>query len=1560
MSKQIDFIHLHCHSEYSTLDGLPKVEDYVIKSAQLGFKGLALTEHGNMRSMVQLYTKCKSNFNYGGIQYDFDPIKAIFGCEFYLSPNDYRIKGVPDNIKNEIRIKSKSESEFKELVKIKENEMGIRMRFHFLIFAKNSIGFKNLLSLNYLSWKNGFYYRPRIDVRLLEKYSEGLIITTSCVGGVAPRFIINNNIDGAYKHLVKMKKIFKDDLYIEIQPHNLDSQKIANKGLLELSDELKIKVIATNDCHYLNKDDYKAHEMLLDINSKSVRKNISDTKTKEGDSEKTTDRWRFGDTSFYMKSKQEMFDSFRDVHNLPKAVIKDALENTMEIYEKCNFDLKIDKKQNILPKVFVPEKYKNEKQYLISLCKNGWGKRNIKDRIKEYAEYSNISISDSEQVYKDRLILEIKRIFKMKFEKYFLIIYDIVEYCHKNNILTGARGSAGGSFVCYLLGISRVDPIRYDLMFDRFLNEYRMDYPDIDMDFEDSRRKEIFQYLFNKYGANNVSMIGTILRMKGKQALQDVGRVLGIPLWETLQITRHIVIRPEGDARNSQSVADSFKEFEASKQYNKKYPEVLPFVEKLESKARGCGIHAAAIQIAPFNLKKYIPIEFRKDPQLGMMPVAAIDWRECQDMGLVKIDLLGLGTLTAIKYTLQSIYDRQNLVLDIDHIDVEDKKVLDNFTKLKYAGIFQFDSIGMRKTCSELPFTSFEDIIALNSLYRPGSLRSGQAKIYIKRKIGEEKIKKRHPLYDKITKNTYGIVIYQEQLMQVFMYVAGYQPSKADIVRKKVAKSSGTESIWREQDEFFKGAKKNKVPIKIAKWLFKNMSFFGCVSGDTYLHRVSANQFSEEQIKIKDLYNDIQNNKLVKYKIRDGKFKLKCLDEICNKVKIGNVIDIVRTGRKKVYLVTTESGKFIECTKRHKLKKDDKKYYKLSELKVGDNICVTDFVRNNSIYKNKGIGKGGRSKGKSYNFHGLGSGSKNINYVDNRTKVHLDLKLWLTDKYDCCQNCGSKKYLEMHHKNYNHNDDRKNNVVLLCRKCHRNKHKEQLQRYTNGYLTYTDKIINIKYIGIRDTYDVCMTKPNNNYVVNNGIIAHNSYAFNKSHAASYAMIAYWGMYLKTYYPLDFYYGLLKQEKDEEHLFNFIKDAKKEGIKILPPDINKSGIDFKIIDNNAIIVGLEKIKGCGSKAASNIAENQPYISLYNFGKKVDRRIVNRGVVKTLINSLAFKSLYNNTAVLLYEIKDNKKKNIYVYDLMLSAKNEKESMIIYKKYENMVKPFSLEDEERMTAKVSPIPPEKHEIEYYNVIDKYINNGYDLISVKEINTYFDIEGNIDKVNVKGIIVDIKYNSVGDFHKESLDELTKKRMNWGKRYAAINIDDGTDIHRIKIGYDVFPTYRYIVDKGIGTPVAVAIRKFKRFDMIAVDNMCDLNEFRDLVKKYKNDANLIYKNASPLIQYFMKHPVDKYKSKSTFNVSTINKRFGIFNVICLISKIKFYYTKKDDLMAFVQIEDSTGAIDTVCWPEILNKNIKIIKIGNIIEMEVQRNNSGCYITNKKIKLLNTFYEFKY
>ena len=1529
-----DFYHLHNHSEHSLLDGMSKVEEYILKANELGQKALALTEHGNFRSIYQLQVKSNKKFAYKGIEYDLPPIKPIFGIEFYMVAYDLRIKGTPA----EIKLKLESQFNGKQLQeKIKESNKKFRQRYHLLAFAKNNVGLKNLFILHYYSWKDGFYYRPRINFKLLQQYHEGLIITSACIGGYIPTLIIKQDWKRIERAIKYLKRMFKDDFYIELQPHDIDDQRIVNKYLIYLADEYKIKTIATNDCHYTEKNDWEAHEVMLAIQSDKTMRD--------------PDRWRFDSTEFYMKSKQEMFDSFKKYHpDISENEINKALLNTGEIIDKCNASLEVNWKKGLLPKINVPKEFDSENKYLVSIIKDGWKWRDITDRSKKYAEEHGITQRMAIKIYKDRLKMELNRIFKLRFSKYFLLIWDLINWARKNDIMVGpGRGSAAASLVAFLMGITSIDPVHYDLLFDRFLSENRIDYPDVDMDFQDDRRKEIFEYLIEKYGKEYVCQIGTIGKMKGKSCLLNVGRVFGVSPQETWIVNKHIIERSSGDARSSQTVQDSFNEFEVCKEYNKRHPEILKYVIKLEGRATQLGIHAAGVQISPVPMHELVPIEYRKSDNKPLK-VSSLDWMENQALGLVKLDVLGLSTLTIIKNALKAIRQRYNVEIDIENVDLKDSSVLDNFTNTNFVGIFQFDSIGMTNTCKDgnFVFESFGDVIILNAVYRPGTLRSGQASHFINRKTGKEKIKKLHPIYDKITEKTQGILIYQEQLIKCFIQMANYDPGTADELRKKIAKSHGVEVLTKEKDAFVKGSVKNGMDRGVALNLFENIAFAGsyafnqCIDGDMRLKRYvgDANFYPtiSEMYKIKNDYSYAKKigktslHSKYKYSGYGTAFSLNENNRLVNN-KIKN---IHYQGKQKVYKFYFNDGKnYFSVTLNHKIPKKFNYEILAENLHVGDKIitCV-GYIQDNKPYTFSKDFIGGAD---NYPVKGqMGFQTKDTAY----TKLNEYRKY---HKKDYCEICGLENTrLEIHHIDGNHLNSDYDNFITLCPGCHKKEHYKmgRVKQGQKGLYTEYTKITKIEYIGTKDVYDVGMEHPYHTITLDSGAVISNS------HATAYSMISFWTMYLKTHYPTEFYWSLMSNEKDQIKLTKFIDDARKNGIKILMSDINKSSIGFIIEDNRLIRIGLIDIKTVGIKAATDISEKQPYFSMHDFCNKVNRRIVHKGVINALIRSNAFRSLYSDIGALLFEVGDK-----FVWQKMLDM-DEKSGNELYDLYVG----DNIYNEEKLVfsmAKFCPVQSDKHFISYYHVIDKYLDKNFKLYDIDDIDETF--ANYSSRIRLKGIQLDIKYNNIGDFHKEEPSEKIKKRIGWGNRYANINVEDESGMKRMLIDYDVFSTFRPVIDMGDKTPVLISGRSYNgktlNIDVIVeIESMKLILEDKTLTLKDK------YLKMNKFQRYFIHHPIKNYKKIGRF--TPLNKlRVGNNRICVLIMRVKKHWTKKEKLMYFISLEDDTGGIEGIVWPEKVIKYADKLKTGNIIIAILHHSKDGNFI-NVVLSMEKKYFNF--
>lgn len=747
-----EYIHLHNHTHYSLQDGACTVDTLIAAAKKHNMHAVALTDHGVMYGLPEFYKKAKK-----------EGIKPIMGMEAYIV------------------------SEGSRFTKSKIDEIpGRRKKKHYnhlILLAKNKIGYKNLEKLSTLGFTEGFYYRPRIDLELLRKYSEGLICTSACVGGVVATHLVNNDYDSARSAAITYKDIFGDDFYLEIQDHKLEAEQAMLAGMPKLSKELGIKLVATNDCHYINREDAIAHNILL----------LLSDKTGEADYNKL----RYGTDEIYFKSQDEMIHLFKKY--------KGAIENTLEIEEKINVNL--DFEGHHFPIFPIPKDSpaKTLDDYFELLSREGLNKK-----------FKTITPQ-----IEDRFTFEIKTIREMGFAGYFLIVQDFINAAKKMDIPVGpGRGSVAGSLVAFALGITAIDPLKYDLLFERFLNPERKSMPDIDVDFADDGRADVIEYVKNLYGSECVSQIITFNRLSSKAVLRDVARVLKIPIPTVNSITKFIpskfgkvfsIDEALKDVPELRWVRDSKEDI---------IQKLIKYGKTLEGMNRNASKHAAGVVIAPGDVSEYVPLASASQ-QTEI--VTQYNMKELENAGLLKMDFLGLRTLTIIKDTLKLIKQNHNVVIDIDEIPLDDSKTYLLFSKGQTTGIFQFESPPMREYLKKLKPNSINDLSAMNALYRPGPMEFIDD--FIDRKFGRKEIKYLHSILESILKETYGIIVYQEQVIQIANKVAGMTLAQADLLRRAMGKKD-LKAMREQQVIFVKGATENEIPQKAAIEIFEAVNKF--------------------------------------------------------------------------------------------------------------------------------------------------------------------------------------------------------------------------------------------------------------------------------------------------------------------------------------------------------------------------------------------------------------------------------------------------------------------------------------------------------------------------------------------------------------------------------------------------------------------------------------------------------------------------------------------------------------------------------------------------------------
>ena len=746
-----DFIHLHNHTHYSLQDGACTVDGLVKAAKKNNMKSVALTDHGVMYGIAEFYKKAKK-----------EGIKPIVGMEAYVVSEGSRFdKGKSEESNGRKRSKHYN---------------------HLILLAKDKQGYKNLSKLSTLGHTEGFYYKPRIDLELLRKYREGLVCTSACAGGIISPHLINNNYDKAREIAKTYKDIFDEDFYLEIQDHNMEVEKPVLEGMPKLSKELGIKLVATNDCHYIEPDHAIAHNILLLLSDK----NGTDYR-----------QLRYGTDQVYFKSSDEMIKLFKNY--------KGAIENTLEIDSKI--DLNLDFEGHLFPVFPIPKDShaKTLEEYFELLAIEGLHKK-IKDITPEVEERFNF---------------EIDTIKKMGFAGYFLIVQDFINSSKRMNIPVGpGRGSAAGSLVAFALGITNINPLKYNLLFERFLNPARKSMPDIDVDFADDKRGEVIDYVRQKYGNECVSQIITFNRLSSKAVIRDVARVLKIPIPTVNKITKYIPSK-FGKVFSIDQAINDVPELRWLK--DPKEPDIqnlIKYAKVLEGMNRNSSKHAAGVVITPDDVSNYVPLASAV-AQTDI--VTQFNMKEIENAGLLKMDFLGLRTLTIIRDALDLIKKNHNVDIDIDNVPLDDEKTFQLFSKGQTTGVFQFESGPMREYLKKLKATSLNDLSAMNALYRPGPMEFIDD--FIDRKFGVKSVEYLHPILEPILKETYGIIVYQEQVIQIANKVGGMSLAEADILRRAMGKKDLT-AMAEQKEKFIDGAVKNNISKKIAVEIFEAIDKF--------------------------------------------------------------------------------------------------------------------------------------------------------------------------------------------------------------------------------------------------------------------------------------------------------------------------------------------------------------------------------------------------------------------------------------------------------------------------------------------------------------------------------------------------------------------------------------------------------------------------------------------------------------------------------------------------------------------------------------------------------------
>ncbi|MBE6911673.1 MAG: DNA polymerase III subunit alpha [Ruminococcaceae bacterium] len=717
------FVHLHLHSEYSLLDGACRISRACERAKELGQPAIAITDHGVMYGVIDFYRAAKAA-----------GIKPIIGCEVYVAPRS-----------------------------MFDKEAGLdREPAHLVLLCKNEVGYKNLIHLVSASFTDGFYVKPRIDLEILKKHSEGLVCLSACIAGTIPRLILQGNVDEAKEYALNLNSIFgKDNFYLEIQDHGIEEQKEVNREIIKISEATGIPLVATNDVHYVTRRDSYIQDVLMCI---QMNKSVSDT-----------NRMKFATEEFYIKSQEEMLSLFPS-HT-------EALENTVKIADMCNLDFEFG--HHHLPEYDTPKEYKDSLEYLTKLAYDGFARR----------------YPDAPESYKDRLKYELDMITHMGYVDYFLIVWDFINYARSQDIPVGpGRGSAAGSIVSYCLGITNIDPMKYNLYFERFLNPERISMPDIDVDFCYERRQEVIDYVNRKYGKDRVAQIVTFGTMAARGSIRDVARVLDLPYSEADTIAKNVPNELHMTLKKALDISKTFHDFYTS---DERYKNLIDTAIEIEGLPRHASTHAAGVVITKNEVSSYVPLAKNDEATVTQFTMVTLE-----ELGLLKMDFLGLRNLTVL-HDAETLVRKHTPEFSLSDIPDDDELTFKELGLGHTAGVFQLESQGMTSVVVGMKPQSIEDITAIVALYRPGPMDS--IPHYISCKNNPENITYLHPMLKDILEVTYGCIVYQEQVMDIFRKVAGFSLGRADMVRRAISKKK-EKDLLRERKNFIYGNEEDNIP----------------------------------------------------------------------------------------------------------------------------------------------------------------------------------------------------------------------------------------------------------------------------------------------------------------------------------------------------------------------------------------------------------------------------------------------------------------------------------------------------------------------------------------------------------------------------------------------------------------------------------------------------------------------------------------------------------------------------------------------------------------------------
>lgn len=981
---------------------------------------------------------------------------------------------------------------------------------------------------------------------------------------------------------------------------------------------------------------------------------------------------------------------------------------------------------------------------------------------------SKIGINLEASPYSERFQRELEIIDQKDFIDYFLIWADIVSWAEANNIMVGpGRGSAAGSLVSYLLGITKIDPLEHGLFFERFLDASRPDLPDIDVDFQASRRQEVFAYVREKYGEEFTARIVTFSHFHIKQTLRDLCRIFSIPMSVSNKLGSVI---PTGTKTVEE--ACEIKEVE---EFFENYPLLKELAEDMVGAIRQKSVHAAGMVITPEPIREYMSLEKVKGELCTCFDMEVID-----AMGLLKLDILGLKTLDIIAKALELA----GLEQDVLPRTYNDPKVYEVFQRGETLGIFQFKSQLLTNLAKKLGISDFKTLYAATTIARPGPLHSGEAEKYLSRHNSEAKVEFLHDRMIPITDDTYGLILYQEQVMQISQQMAEFTSAESNVLRKVIGKSKGVEAIDEYMDKFIHGCINEQIEQSIAEEIWNIIresgaySFNKCLTGDTILYRGSAGRHSGVEITIEELYQNWNSKSPVGEKYRDPNRGITiCALDSDGRIRPKKVKGVYPNGIKSVYEITTETGRKIRATENHRFLDSNFEWKEVYQFNAGDYVAVmgeTETVQVDERKKWNYTGLKQENKKESCpGKEGFQKGELNPGYINGQYVLFKKAQSELLEEGRYCRICNKeKKRMEFHHIDGNHHNNERENITLLCASCHKKEEYNlgRRKRWERGRLVETEKIISIKYIGEEKVYDLEMDTPEHNFIAN-GFISHNS------HAVSYSAVSYWCAWLRTYYPKEWLVAVMNYEEDAIQA-DCVRELRRIGAGIHPPSINKSSANVQIAEDGEIYMGLRDVEGCGEKAVADIISKQGFDSFDDFLSRVTRRTVNKRVIANLIQAGAFDE-FGEQRVDLYNTVTGEREQYW---------DEKEEL-------------------RRQIMVLDMPAAKPLIDYYpNKYEPYL----DITPMREI----DFGKKIPEIWVKGIITDFTPKLANSHGVAIVGE---------PNMAYFDLDDGSKKVNCFIAPEQLSIFKHLLSDG--EPVVLKVHTFGKTEKLYVDGVLHLEK---------------------------------------------------------------------------------------------------------------------------------------